>query len=178
MKIIVGAGRTYQPGWTSLEQSELDITNRFQWARRFAPASLDVVLAEHVFEHLTVEEGYAAARNCFEYLKPKGYLRVAVPDGLHPDPQYIKWVEPVTGYNGDDHKVLYDYRTLSVLLMKAGFDVRVLECWDENGDFRMTEWSQADGNISRCLSHYWTQYFLNIIVNTQYTSVIIDAFKR
>jgi predicted SAM-dependent methyltransferase len=178
MKIIVGAGRTYQPGWTSLEQSELDITNRFQWARRFAPASLDAVLAEHVFEHLTVEEGYTAARNCFEYLKRGGYLRVAVPDGLHPVPNYIKWVEPVTGWNGDDHKVLYDYHSLSGLLIKAGFNVRILECWDENGDFRINEWSQADGNISRCLNHYWTQCFLNSVVGTQYTSVIIDAFKR
>jgi predicted SAM-dependent methyltransferase len=142
MKIIVGAGRTQQHGWSSLEQSELDITNRFQWARRFAPASLDAVLAEHVFEHLTVEEGSAAARNCFEFLKRGGYLRVAVPDGLHPDPQYIAWVRPGDGWNGDDHKELYDYRSLSRLLTESGFTVRPLEWWDESGNLHVSEWSQ------------------------------------
>jgi predicted SAM-dependent methyltransferase len=178
MKIIVGAGNTHQLGWTSLQQADLDITNRFQWARRFAPASLDAVLAEHVFEHLTLAEGYAAARNCFEYLKRGGYLRVAVPDGLHPDPQYIAWVRPGDGWNGDDHKELYDYRNLSKLLTKSGFTVRLLEWWDESGDLHINEWSQDLGNISRCYGHWYTSLFLNSVVCSQYTSLIIDAFKR
>jgi predicted SAM-dependent methyltransferase len=177
MKIIVGAGRTQQHGWSSLEQSELDVTNRFSWARRFTPGALDAVLAEHVFEHLTLEEGYAAARNCFEYLKPKGYLRVAVPDGLHPDPKYIAWVRPGDGWNGDDHKELYDCRNLSRLLTECGFTVRLLEWWDESGNLHINEWSQDLGNIRRCYGHWYTSLFLNSVVCSQYTSLIIDAFK-
>jgi predicted SAM-dependent methyltransferase len=49
------------------------------------------MLAEHVWEHLTEEEGLAAARACFKYLSPGGFLRVVVPDGLHPDPAYVEW---------------------------------------------------------------------------------------
>lgn len=178
MKIIVGAGKTYQPGWMSLEQSDLDITNPFQWARRFKPGSLDAVLAEHVFEHLTLAEGYAAARNCFEYLKRGGYLRVAVPDGLHPDQDYYDWVKPFTGWNGDDHKVLYDYRSLIRLLKQSGFAVRLLEWWDESGNLHINEWSQDLGNVRRCYDHWYTTLFLNPVVGTQYTSLIADAFKR
>ena len=29
-----------------------------------------------------------AARNCFQFLRPGGYLRVAVPDGFHPSQQH------------------------------------------------------------------------------------------
>lgn len=37
-------------------------------------------LAEHVWEHMTYEEGCQAAKNCYDYLADGGYLRVAVPD--------------------------------------------------------------------------------------------------
>jgi predicted SAM-dependent methyltransferase len=178
MKIIVGAGGTRYYGWVSLEERDLDITQRVQWAKRFAPASLEAILAEHVFEHLTLEEARAAALNCFDYLKPGGYLRVAVPDGLHPDQQYIAWVRPGTGWNGDDHKVMWDYRSLSRLLTGVGFNVRVLECWDEQGKFRVNDWSHADGYISRCYGGPWSTCFLNLVVGAQYTSLIIDAVKR
>jgi predicted SAM-dependent methyltransferase len=178
MKIIVGAGGTRFYGWVSLEERELDITDQSQWAKRFEPATLEAILAEHVFEHLTLEEGYAAALNCFEYLRPGGYLRVAVPDGLHPSPNYIAWVRPVTGWNGDDHKVLYDYRRLARLLMQAGFDVNFLECWDEDGKFRVNDWSHIDGYISRCCGGLWSNFFLSPIVGAPYTSLILDAVKR
>lgn len=37
-------------------------------------------LAEHVWEHLTLENAHRAARNCYRYLHPGGRLRLAVPD--------------------------------------------------------------------------------------------------
>ena len=47
MKIIVGANGTTQPGWLSLERSQLDLRNREMWARFFHPGSVDAVLTEH-----------------------------------------------------------------------------------------------------------------------------------
>jgi len=44
-------------------------------------------------------------------------LRVAVPDGFHPNPGYIERVKPGgTGPGAGDHKILYTYRTLSAIL--------------------------------------------------------------
>lgn len=38
------------------------------------------MLAEHVWEHMTKEEGIMAAKHCYEFLQDGGYIRVAVPD--------------------------------------------------------------------------------------------------
>lgn len=70
LRVIVGAGSTTQPGWLSLEERDLDITDERQWAERFTPNSIDAILAEHVFEHLTPAESVNAARNFYTYLKP------------------------------------------------------------------------------------------------------------
>lgn len=62
MKLIIGAGGITQPGWLSLEETDLDITQADQWAAHFAPNSLDAIFAEHVWEHLTLNEALDAAR--------------------------------------------------------------------------------------------------------------------
>lgn len=41
---------------------------------------VDAFLAEHVWEHLSLEDAHRAARNCHEFLRPGGRLRLAVPD--------------------------------------------------------------------------------------------------
>ena len=87
MKVIVGAGGTSEPGWLALGESDLDVTDFEQWAQRFAPSSLDAILAEHVWEHLTEIEALAATRNAAYFLRPGGILRIAVPDGLHTCPR-------------------------------------------------------------------------------------------
>jgi predicted SAM-dependent methyltransferase len=176
MKIIVGAQSTQQIGWTSLQKLDLDIRDERSWARMFQPNSLDAVLAEHVLEHLTYAEAAEAARNCFRYLKPDGYFRIAVPDGFHPEPNYIAWVRPETGWNGDDHKFLFNYRNLTDLLSNAGFSVRLLEWFDENGTFHKQRWNYLNGAISRSLNTLWSK-FLGIVVNAEYTSLIVDAYK-
>jgi len=46
----------------------------------FGPLRVSRIKAEHVFEHLTLEEAVLAAYNCFHYLQPGGLLRIAIPD--------------------------------------------------------------------------------------------------
>src|SRR4028119_1257555 len=97
--LIIGAGYTSQPGWHSLKQEDLDIRYSNQWARVVAPNSVDNILAEHVWEHMTFEDGLKAALNCYRALKMHGRLRIAVPDGFHPDKNYIDWVKPGGTWN-------------------------------------------------------------------------------
>lgn len=176
MKAIVGAGNTSQIGWISLQKTDLDIRDSASWQRMFQPNSLDAILAEHVLEHLTIEEAKQAVSNAFQYLKPNGYFRIAVPDGFHPEPDYIRWVAPVIGWNGDDHKTLFNYQNLTRLLQSVGFNVYLLEWFDEFGRFNKQTWFQQSGVISRAKNTSWSS-LISFIIGADYTSLIVDAVK-
>jgi predicted SAM-dependent methyltransferase len=77
-RIVIGAGSRFDPGWIPTQQEFLDVTDPTQWEAYFEPNSVEAMLAEHVWEHLTLEDGLAAARACFRYLGPGGTLRIAV----------------------------------------------------------------------------------------------------
>lgn len=174
LKIIIGASGTVQSGWISTDIKHLNLLDRNNWAKYFSEGTIDAILAEHVWEHLTPEEAVIAATHCFMFIKPGGYLRVAVPDGLHPDPTYIEWVKP--GGNGpgaDDHKVLYTYATFGKVFSSVGFDVSFCEYFDEQGEFHSTDWDPADGMIQR------SKQFdsRNVDGHLRFTSIILDVKK-
>jgi predicted SAM-dependent methyltransferase len=174
VQIVLGASGIYDAGWIPTEIGVLDILKAGQWTRVFAENSIDAILAEHVWEHLTPEQGLVAARNCLRFLKPGGYLRAAVPDGFHPDPTYIEWVRVGgTGAGADDHKVLYTCETFRGLFEQAGFEVEPLEYFDSAGAFHAVEWDPDAGKIHR--SKRFDERNQNGQLN--YTSIIVDARK-
>src|SRR5687768_4115575 len=87
-RLVIGASGRYDPGWIPTEKDFLNLLHPNDWNQFFPPNSVAALLAEHVWEHLTPDEARTAADTCFTYLRPGGYLRIAVPDGLHPDPAY------------------------------------------------------------------------------------------
>ncbi len=173
-KIIIGAAGTVLPGWVSTEQDFLNLISESDWAKYFEPDSIEAILAEHVWEHLTTVEAIAAVKTCYRYLKPGGYLRAAVPDGFHPDPQYIDWVRvDGEGPGADDHKVLYTYNTFRNVFSSVGFEVHLYEYFDEDGRFHYNEWDPEDGMIRR--SKRFDKR--NSVASLAYTSIILDATK-
>lgn len=181
MKLIVGAGGTTQPGWLSLNESDLDITDAAQWAERFAPNSLDAIVAEHVWEHLTPEEGIKAAQNCNRYLKRGGVLRIAVPDELHPSEGYWFWCAPEVGFNGDDHKVFYNYQSLCWVLRHAGFQCYPREFFNERGELTSGFLDDEYGYIKRTAQSYPQTLegrLLKLWIGADYSSLIVDGLKR
>ncbi len=174
VRIILGAGGTSYPGWISTDYPTLDVTDEKSWHRLFQALKIDALLAEHVFEHLTDNQIVAAFANAYRFLKIGGYIRIAVPDGYHPDTEYIEMVKPGgKGPGSKDHKQLFNYQTLSDQLEKAGFVVRLLEWFDEQGTFNFQEWKRQDGFISRS-SRYDER---NTKIPLSYTSLILDAHK-
>lgn len=174
MRIVIGASGVFDAGWIPTDIDIFNILDEGDWQRYFAPNSIDALLAEHVWEHLTPQDGCTGARLCYRYLKPGGVLRIAVPDGLHPDPNYIEWVR--VGGNGpgaEDHKVLYDYCSLKRLFEEAGFEVRLLEYFDETRNFQAEPWDPHDGMIHR--SKQFDER--NQDGALHYTSLILDARK-
>ncbi len=153
MKVILGAGQTVCDGWMATQESDLNLLSDDGWNCLFAPESIDALLAEHVWEHLTLDEGVDAAKRCFRYLKPGGYLRCAVPDRNFRNAWYQNLVQ-VGGPGPADHpaathKIVYDWKTLVGVFEAAGFEVSLLEYCDDQGDFHYTWWNEADGRIGR-----------------------------
>lgn len=173
-KIVVGTSGIYEPGWIPTDIEYLNMLREEDWRRFFPEASISAILAEHVWEHLTPEQGLLAAQNCRRFLRPGGYLRLAVPDGGNPDPNYLDQVKVNgSGSGAHDHKVLYTAATLSHLLQRAGFAVTLLEHFDADGTFHHRDWSPRDGMIHR--SRRFDERNQN--GRLAYTSLIIDAFK-
>jgi predicted SAM-dependent methyltransferase len=174
-KVIIGCANTRYRGWLASDIDLLDILKRSDFTRYFKTASIMAFLAEHVWEHLTLDQAATANKNCYDYLAARGHLRIAVPDGYHPDKGYIDSVKPGgSGEGSDDHKVLYTYKTLTKELEKAGFTVNPLEYWDENGTFHAVDWNPVDGMVKRS-SRFDKRNMNGKLV---YTSLIVDAVKE
>jgi predicted SAM-dependent methyltransferase len=60
IRIIIGAGEQRYPGWIATQKEDLDLLNPGSWEARYQPETIDALLCEHVWEHLTEEEGRAA----------------------------------------------------------------------------------------------------------------------
>ena len=131
VKLVLGAAHTRFEGWLSTGIESLDVTDTHAWEALLGPRRAQAMLAEHVIEHLTPEGLRAALQSCYAYLEPGGHFRIAVPDGNHPDPRYVRAVRPGgTGEGAFDHKHLFTIETLGEALSSAGFEVRPVEWFD------------------------------------------------
>lgn len=177
LKVIIGAGEQRWDGWIATGRKELDLLSRESWARWFGDRKADALLCEHVWEHLTEGQGREAARIAFEFLKPGGWLRVAVPDANFPDPEYQRVVQ-VGGpgpadHPAADHQMVYDYKLLSDVFQSAGFRVDLLEYCDEQGRFHYHGWDLQGGPIYRSL----LMDHRNRGGRIGFVSIILDAHK-
>lgn len=177
MKLIIGAGNTTYSGWTATQEDCLNLLNPKDFEHYLNGDFADAMLAEHVWEHMTLEDGVTAAKNCFNFLKPGGYLRCAVPDAFFRNDWYQNMVQvggpgPV-GHPAYTHKILYDYKAFQKVFVDAGFDVELLEYCDEQGRFHYKYWNENDGFIGRSF-RFDTRNTPNSI---GMVSIIVDAKK-
>lgn len=175
IKFNIGSGMFKKDmEWYCTDIDTLDITSSANWRKILFTHRIDNIMAEHVWEHLSDEDSILANKNCYKFLKKNGVLRIAVPDGFHPDKDYIGYVKPGGhGAGAEDHKILYNYISLRDSLVKVGFHVCLLEYWDESGNFHCTNWTDNGGHITR--SKRYDPRNQNGSLN--YTSLIVDAIK-
>ncbi|KSU59817.1 putative SAM-dependent methyltransferase [[Bacillus] enclensis] len=178
-RVVIGAGEySNNPTWMQTQEEVLNLLNQEDWAGLFNEHSIQAILAEHVWEHLTYEEGVKGARNCYTYLKSGGYVRCAVPDGNFPNEEYQKGVQ-VGGPGPADHpaashKIVHTYQTLARMFEEAGFEVRLLEYCNDKGEFIYNDWDEEHGFI------YRSKRFDHRNKNGElgFVSLIVDAVKR
>ena len=170
----VGAPGTPFAGWLCTSVSTLDALEINDWDSIFHPSSVSTMLAEHVIEHWTRDQFGSFLGIARRFLSPAGFIRLAVPDGLHPDAAYIESVRPGgSGPGADDHKVLYNYQTLSGVISAKGFNCKLLEYFDENGQFHPATWNAEDGFIERSEHHDPRNQERPL----SYTSLIVDCIR-
>jgi len=175
LQVILGAGGDSQPGWLATDISHLDMLSDQDWRKYFKESSIDALFAEHVWEHLDEADGVTAAKNCYSYLRPGGYIRIAVPDGFHPSSEYLDFVKPMgSGLGSEDHMVLFTYVSLTKIFETVGFTVELLEYFDESGKFHHKNWNSEAGLVTRSKEHDER----NKDGNMNYTSIILDCWKK
>lgn len=174
-KLHVGCGRKQYRTWINTNKDTLDITDENSWIKNnIQYNSVNRILAEHVFEHLNDKDRISTINNFKKFIHTDGLIRIAVPDGYHPNSDYIKRVDVGgPGASAHDHKFLYNHKTLIQLFELNGFKGDLLEYFDENGQFHFKEWSVEDGFIKRS-SRYDRR---NKNHKLTYTSLIIDFRK-
>lgn len=177
LKIIIGAGDQKYDGWIATHKNDLDLTNEQDWLLTFKDRKADAFLCEHVWEHLTLNEGKEAAKYVFNSLKPGGYIRAAVPDKNFQNDIYQETIK-VGGpgpenHPASDHKIVYDYKLFLRIFEQAGFRVDLLEYCDEHGRFHYNHWDLSKGFIYRTLRNDHR----NKNGELKFVSLLIDAKK-
>ena len=128
IRIIIGASSTRESGWISTEQDFFDLTDQDTISKFLSKSKVDAYLLEHVLEHLSVDDSELALSLLANTLKPDGYIRIAVPDGNHPDDDYLRYV----GIDGpDDHKHLWRVGDFERISDELGLNLTALEFCDE-----------------------------------------------
>ena len=177
LRIIIGAGEQRYAGWIATQREDLNMLRPDLWQAFFGERLVDAFLCEHVWEHLSELEGRAAARLCYQYLRPGGYLRCAVPDAYFPNAEYQRVVQiggPGPVYHpAAEHKIVYTYTLFQDIFAQAGFIVDLLEYCDEHGRFHYNQWQASKGKIYRSL--LFDHRNQNGTIG--FTSIILDAIK-
>lgn len=150
IRLVLGCSYPTIRGWINTDHPWMDITDGRCWNWLLDTARADRLLAEHVFEHLTLQQATQALQLARANLSERGTLRIAVPDGNHPVHEYIEQVRPGgLGPGADDHKVLYTAETLVSLVQEAGLRADLRRWCDAEGTAHVTPLASEFGPIRR-----------------------------
>lgn len=148
VKVNIGAGRKPVEGWINTDivwQADAYLDIIAPWP--VPDGSVDVVYADNVIEHVTLEQGREVFRHAFDALRPGGVFRLATPDVEAVARQYLEngelaragmernrergknFVHPVElireTFVGAKHYLgfCYDFASISAEMGKVGFTV-------------------------------------------------------
>ena len=173
IRLALGSNSHCTDGWIAAGCDHFDLVDSASWSCFFQKSSVDAILAENVWEHLSRLEGKIAARNCFQFLRPGGYLRVAVPDEFHPSQQSQDQLRRGGERRAESPCVLYNHHSFAEAFLSIGFRVRLIEFFDHEGVFHSNQWDVSKGLVYRTLLFDER----NITQPFAYTSLVLDAAK-
>ena len=180
VNLILGAALTKQKGWFSTNEEWFDIVQESHWDNLFnSKKRVKKVIAEHVFEHLTLDEMRSALNLIYKYMVNGGSLRIAVPDGNNPNKEYRNHCG-INGIGADasDHKQFLTFELLSKEIQKIGFKFILKEGYLQNKELITEKLNIELGIIMRSRSNKNNMKSKEgWIFPDSNTSLIIDCFK-
>lgn len=155
MKLHLGCGPKYIPGWLHIDVVDLPHVN-IKHAIDALPMVLDgtveIIYAAHVLEHFMRREVPRVLKEWCRILVPGGILRLAVPDFEAVSAHYQEhhdlpalWGLLFGRQDGlyGFHHAVWDYSTLSQVLLEAGFTQTKRYDWRETDHAWLDDYSQA-----------------------------------
>ena len=154
MKLHLGCGvRNFGPEWIHIDQHEFShVVHNDVTTLPFEDDSCELIYTSHLLEYFDREEAAEVLKEWKRCLKKEGILRIAVPDfeamcNLYKNGYSLDmFLGPLYGKMGDSpfyHKIVYDFRSLSLFLKASGFkDIRKYN-WRETDHAEFDDHSQA-----------------------------------
>ena len=144
MKLHVGCGKKYLPGWTHLDlytAPHIDIISDVEDMNMVDNGSVDVLYTCHMLEHIRrtsqslktdrYQHLSPVMKEFHRVIKPGGQVYIAVPDFAAISRIYQKEQVPLSDllgllYGGardvvDHHETIFDFNTLKQILVQHGF---------------------------------------------------------
>ena len=158
MKLHIGPGNTYLPGWQNVDvfsNVKADIYSS-ALALPYERETFSLIYASHVLEHFSRYFTLAALSHWRDLLRPGGILRLAVPNFKSVCEYYTQTghLKPLLGllYGRQDnhmncHYTIFDVSTLTDMLNQVGFGY--VKPWD----WRQTEHAQYDDYSQAYIPH-------------------------
>ena len=142
-KVHLGCGPVHLEGWVNVDIDPAvrpDVRVDLRLGFPAPPSSVAFIYSEHVFEHLTLEDGLRLFADCRLALVPGGVMRIAMPDLRYIVDRYLgnwkeqAWLED-SAYEAIDrparmlnfalrsweHLYVYDLADLTLRLNNSGF---------------------------------------------------------
>lgn len=141
IKLNLGCGwRNFGEDWVHIDGGDYPHVKSHDITKLpFEDNSAELIYASHVLEYFDREKGLEVLKEWFRVLKPKGILRIAVPDFESITKLYTEGKFPLKsflgplygkmemGMNGGEtgkiiyHKTTYDFKELKNILQEVGF---------------------------------------------------------
>jgi predicted SAM-dependent methyltransferase len=147
MKLNVGCGINYLPGWVNIDTGpyKVDLVHNITKKFPYPNNSVSLIYCEHVIEHLSKTEGDSFINNCYSILIKNGVLRIATFDLDEVIQKYITdwkdqyWIESHPHiknraqmlnavFHDWGHKWIYNAEELTTRIIESNFgnSVRVV----------------------------------------------------
>ena len=169
MKIHLGCGKKYIPGWYHIDVVDLphiDLIHEVSSLPMLLDCSVSLAYASHVLEHFCRMEVPKVLQEWHRILRPGGVLRLAVPDFAAVVDEYKAGgtLQSLLGLlvgsqRGlyEFHHTIFDEATLTQLLINTGFTEICRYDWRATSHAWLDDYSQAylphlDRNNGRLMS--------------------------
>jgi len=184
-KIHLGCGKKYLPGFIHIDidkHSHIDYESKIDNLPMFKNNSVELIYTCHAFEYYDREQAKKVLKEWLRILKPKGILRIAVPN-------FEKIVEVYKKYNDLDHqgilgplfgkwKINSENKKSEYIYHKTVYDFKSLKNILEKNGFEKIKKYDADKVLPKDYDDYSKAYMPHMDKNGIHISLNIEAVKK